>query len=293
MTASSSDLQNFANQAFRRAGVMGWPVDHSLSPRVHGFWLKHYGIKGEYVRIPVPPEDFAVKLRALRTDGFVGCNVTVPHKEAALDTVDEVHPLAARIGAVNTVVVREDGTLYGFNTDGFGFLENLRQGHRGFDAANGPAVVLGAGGAARAVVATLLDAGAPEVRLLNRTLERAEELAVDLAGTGMGTLTVAPWESRADALDGAALLVNTTTLGMTGKPALDIDLSDLPTDAVVNDIVYAPLETDLLARARARGNPAVDGLGMLLHQARPGFEAWFGPLPEVTQDLRDFVLGGA
>lgn len=271
---------------------MGWPVDHSLSPRVHGYWLKNYGIEGQYDRLPVSPEDFATRLRSLGADGFVGCNVTVPHKEAALACVDEAHPLAARIGAVNTVVVRDDGSLYGFNTDGFGFLENLIQGHRGFTPARGPAVVLGAGGAARAIVAALLEAGAPEVRLLNRTLERAEALAVDLAGIGMGTLTVETWTARADALAGAALLVNTTTLGMRGKPALELDLSDLPGDAVVNDIVYAPLETALLARARARGNPVVDGLGMLLHQARPGFEAWFGLLPEVSEDLRAYVLAG-
>jgi len=271
---------------------MGWPVDHSLSPRVHGYWLRHYGIKGEYVRIPVAPDTFAAKLRALKADGFVGCNVTVPHKEAALKTVDEADPMALRIGAVNTVVVRGDGSLFGFNTDGFGFLENLRSGHVGFDAAGGTAVVLGAGGAARAIVAALLDAGTPEVRLLNRTRARAEDLAADLDGIGEGLITVGDWDERAAALDGAALLVNTTTLGMQGKPALDLDLSALSSDAVVNDIVYAPLQTELLVRARARGNPVVDGLGMLLHQARPGFEAWFGRLPEVTDDLRAFVLAG-
>ncbi|MFC1673025.1 shikimate dehydrogenase [Pseudomonadota bacterium] len=273
-----------------RAGVMGWPVDHSLSPRVHGFWLDQLGIEGEYVRIPVAPEDFVAKLRALRADGFAGCNVTVPHKEAALAEVDEVHPLAKRIGAVNTIKVREDGTLYGFNTDGFGFLENLRAGHAGFDAASGPAVVLGAGGAARAVVVALLDAGAPQVRLLNRTRERAEQLASELTGVGSGTIEVDDWEDRAEHLGGAALLTNTTTLGMKGQRPLDLDLSALPVDALVNDIVYAPLETDLLARAKARGNPVVDGLGMLLHQARPGFEAWFGTLPDVTDELRRHVL---
>lgn len=278
---------------FKRAGVMGWPVDHSLSPRVHGYWLKLYGIPGEYVRIPVRPEEFAQRLRALGREGFAGCNVTVPHKEAALAAVDEAHPLAQRIGAVNTVVVRGDGSLYGFNTDGFGFLENLRQGRPGFDAAEGPAVVLGAGGAARAVVAALLEAGAPEVRILNRTRERAEQMAIELMGIGMGTLTVGAWEARAEALEGAALLVNTTTLGMTGKAPLELELESLPQGALVNDIVYAPLETPLLAAARARGNPVVDGLGMLLHQARPGFEAWFGRLPEVTDALRAHVLAHA
>lgn len=276
----------------KRAGVMGWPVDHSLSPRVHGFWLKQHAIDGSYVRIPVEPQNLESKLRALKSDGFVGCNITVPHKEAALKIVDEVHPLALRIGAVNTVVVREDGSLYGFNTDGFGFLENLRQGYPKYSPAKGPAVVLGAGGAARAVVAALLDGGVPEVRILNRTLDRAQDLGAQLAGIGSGTITVIPWDNRADALNGAALLTNTTTLGMQGKPPLELDIDELPLDCLVNDIVYAPLQTDLLARAKARNNPVVDGLGMLLHQARPGFEAWFGRMPDVTQALRDYVLGG-
>lgn len=277
---------------FKRAGVMGWPVDHSLSPRVHGFWLKQYGISGEYVRVPVAPENFAEKLKNLQTDGFAGVNVTVPHKEAALAAVDEVHPLARRIGAVNTVVVRADGSLYGFNTDGFGFLENLKAGCADFDAKSGPAVILGAGGAARAVIAALLDAGAPEIRLLNRTKARAEHLVDELSGIGSATLIVGEWDDRGEYLHGASLLANTTTLGMKGQHPLDLDLSALPTTAVVNDIVYAPLETDLLARARARSNPTVDGLGMLLHQARPGFEAWFGRLPDVTDALRTHVLAG-
>jgi len=279
-------------QIFKRAGVMGWPVDHSLSPRVHGFWLKHYAIAGEYVRIAVPPKDFAARLKTLQADGFVGVNVTVPHKEAALAAVDEADPLARRIGAVNTVVVREDGSLYGFNTDGFGFLENLKASFAAFDASGGPAVVLGAGGAARAIVAALLEAGAPEIRLLNRTRERAEQLAHELDGIGTGALVVGDWRTRADHLAGASLLTNTTTLGMKGQHALELDLSALPITALVNDIVYTPLETDLLARARRRGNPTVDGLGMLLHQARPGFEAWFGRLPDVTKALRDHVLAG-
>ena len=283
------------NDAFqiRRAGVMGWPVDHSLSPVVHGYWLDQLQVRGEYVHIPVPPEEFEAKLRNLKTDGFVGANVTVPHKEAALAAVDNAHPLAQRIGAVNTVVVFEDGTLYGFNTDGFGFLENLKAGHEGFDPADGPAVILGAGGAARAVVAALLDAGAPEVRILNRTRERAEEVAADVEQSGSGEIIVGDWHGRADYLDGAHLLANTTTLGMKGQRELELDLSCLPKTALVNDIVYAPLMTDLLGRAQARGNPVVDGLGMLLHQARPGFESWFGPMPDVTDDLRKKVLAAA
>lgn len=271
----------------RLAGVLGWPVGHSRSPRLHGFWLDRHGIDGAYVPLPVPPGHLEAVLRALPHMGFAGANVTVPHKEAALALADHVEPLTRRIGAVNTLVVRDDGSLEGRNTDAFGFLENLRQGHPGFSAARGPAVVLGAGGAARAVIAALLDDGVPEIRLTNRTAERAQEVAAALGGN----VRVVPWEEREQALDGAALVVNTTSLGMTGQLPLTLGLGALPADAVVTDIVYVPLETDLLAAARRRGNPVVDGLGMLLHQARPGFAAWFGVMPEVTEELRNFVGG--
>jgi shikimate dehydrogenase len=233
----------------------------------------------------VRPEALSAGLRALTDLGFRGANVTVPHKEAALAVCDEVDALARRIGAVNTIAI-SDGKLSGSNSDAFGFLENLRDRAPGWRADRAPAVVLGAGGAARAVVAALVDAGAPEVRLVNRTAERAEALAAAIGGP----IRVYPWSERAGGLDGGGLLVNATTLGMTGQPALELDLGALPADAVVNDIVYAPLETPLLAAARARGNPVVDGLGMLLHQARPGFEAWFGVRPEVTAALRAFVF---
>ena len=273
------------------AGVLGWPVGHSRSPRLHGFWLQQHGIDGAYLPLAVRPEDFEAVIRALPRMGFRGANVTVPHKEAALALADHVDPLARRIGAVNTLVVRDDGSLEGRNTDAFGFIENLRQGCPGFSAARGPAVVLGAGGAARAVVAALQDDGCPEIRLLNRSRERAEALKADLETVVMpgGNITVLPWDSRAAALNDAALLVNTTSLGMTGQPPLEISLAALPTDALVTDIVYAPLLTDLLRAAQSRGNPIVDGLGMLLHQARPGFEAWFGVSPKVTDELRTFV----
>ncbi len=274
----------------RLAGVVGWPVGHSLSPRLHGFWLEHHGIDGAYLPLTVAPEHFETALRSLGDLGFRGANVTIPHKRAARALCDEVAPLAARIGAVNTLVF-EDGRLKGSNTDAFGFLENLRQGAPTWDPAAGPALILGAGGAARAVAVALLDAGAPELRLANRTAARAEALAQELGAEELGgQATAVPWEARGAALGDLALLVNTTSLGMTGQPPLDLDLGPLPPGAVVTDIVYAPLETDLLARARARGNPAVDGLGMLLHQARPGFEAWFGIAPEVTAELRAFVL---
>lgn len=267
------------------AGVLGWPVGHSRSPRLHGYWLERLGIDGAYVPLPVRPEDFASVFRALPRMGFAGANVTVPHKEQALILADEVEPLAKRIGAVNTLVVREDGSILGLNTDAFGFMQNLLETHpASLGYLNCPAVVLGAGGAARAVIAALVDAGVPEIRLVNRSLERAEKLAADMGGP----LQVQGWD-RLD-LAGAGLLVNTTSLGMTGQPPLDLDLSALPQDAVVNDIVYAPLMTDLLQRAQARGNPVVDGLGMLLWQAVRGFSLWFGQQPEVTADLRDFVL---
>lgn len=272
--------------AAKLAGVMGWPVAHSLSPALHGHWLDSLGIDGAYLPLAVAPENFAQVLAALPKMGFRGVNVTVPHKEAALAAVDETDALARRIGAVNTVVVCDDGKLTGTNTDGFGFLENLNAGAPEWDAGAGPAVVLGAGGAARAVAVALIDAGAPEIVLVNRTRERAEKIAADLGGP----LKVHDWDDRAAVLKDTNLLVNTTTLGMTGKAPLDLSLDTLPGTALVNDIVYAPLETDLLAAARARGNPAVDGLGMLLHQARPGFEAWFGAAPEVTPDLRARIL---
>ncbi|MFQ5773812.1 MAG: shikimate dehydrogenase [Kiloniellaceae bacterium] len=269
------------------AGVMGWPVAHSRSPRLHGYWLERYGIDGAFVPLPVRPERFPAAIRCLADMGFRGVNLTLPHKEAALQVCDDIDPLAQRIGAVNTIVF-EDGRVKGSNTDGFGFLENLRQNAPGWSAATGPALVLGAGGAARAIVAALCEAGAPEIRLGNRTAHRAEALAAALDGR----LTVVPWERRADAAADIALLVNTTSLGMRGQPELDLALERLPPRALVTDLVYTPLETSLLGRARARGNPVVDGLGMLLHQARPGFAAWFGVAPEVTPELREFVATG-
>ena len=270
----------------RLAGVMGWPVAHSLSPRLHGYWLRHYGIDGAYVPLPVRPERLGSALRALADLGFAGCNLTVPHKEAALGALDEVAEDARRIGAVNTILVRADGSLYGWNTDIEGFAQSLISALPEWSIAGKHAVVLGAGGAARAVVAAVQNLGAEEVVILNRTRERAEALATDLGGA----IRPLPWERRSEALSQAALLINTTTLGMLGKPPLSIDLAPLPTDAVVADIVYAPLETPLLAEARRRGHRVVDGLGMLLYQAVPGFEAWFGRRPEVTPALRDFVL---
>jgi shikimate dehydrogenase len=269
-----------------KAGVMGWPIGHSRSPALHGWWLAQYRIDGAYVPMAVRPGDLPAALRALPILGFAGCNLTIPHKEAALAIVDRVDPVARRIGAVNTIVVDDDGALEGRNTDAYGFIASLRAAQPGWSARRGPAVLVGAGGSARALIVALLEDGAPEIRVVNRTLERAEALAAEF-----GTLIrPASWTERGEALGEAALLVNTTSQGMTGEPPLELPLDRLPLAAIVNDIVYAPLETPLLAAARRRGNPVVDGLGMLLHQARPGFAAWFGVEPEVTAELRAAVL---
>jgi shikimate dehydrogenase len=273
------------------AGVIGWPVSHSLSPRLHGFWLERAGIDGTYIPLPVPPERIEQAIRALPALGFRGANVTVPHKEAALAAADQATGRARLMGAANTLIVEADGSITADNTDGFGFVENLRQGAPTWAPESGPAVILGAGGAARGVIGALLAAGVPALTLLNRTRSRAEALASDLQKAFPDQpITVGDWDQRAASLNGAALLVNTTTQGMTGNPPLDIDLDALPRTAVVTDIVYVPLQTDLLQRASARGNPVVDGLGMLLHQARPGFEAWFGLAPQVDEALRTHVL---
>lgn len=270
----------------RLAGVIGWPVGHSRSPRLHGYWLEKMGIDGAYLPLAVAPDDLAEAIRALPKLGFRGVNLTIPHKEAVIPLLDTIDPVAARIGAVNTLIIKEDGTIEGRNTDAYGFLENVRRGAPDWLPQDGPAVVIGAGGAARAVIAALTDAGVGELRLVNRSRDRAERLAQDLGGP----IVVGDWNSRADLLDGAALVVNTTSLGMMGQPPLNLDLVALPISAVVTDIVYVPLETPLLAAARRRGNRSVDGLGMLLWQAVPGFTAWFGHQPEVTDALRAFVL---
>lgn len=273
----------------RVAGVMGWPVGHSLSPRLHGHWLERHGIDGAYLPLPVQPGDLAAAFRLLPRLGFRGWNVTLPHKEAAFALVDRRDDQALRAGAVNTVLVEADGSLTGCNTDGIGFLASLAAAVPDWTAAAGPAVLVGCGGAARAVASALLEAGAPALRLTNRTPERAQALAQDLAPQG-GEVTVVPWAERAEALAGAALLVNTTTQGMPGQPPLDLALDRLPQAAVVTDLIYVPLETPLLAAARARGQRVVDGLGMLLHQAVPGFTHWGGVRPVVDAELRRCLL---
>jgi shikimate dehydrogenase len=271
---------------YRLAAVMGWPVTHSRSPVLHRYWIERHGLAGDYVKLAVPPDRLRDALRALPALGFAGCNLTIPHKELALAIVDEVDAQARAIGAINTVTVRPDGTLHGSNSDAFGFIANLKAQAPNWRPAAGPAVVLGAGGAARAVLSALLREGVPTLRLVNRHRDRAAALATAFAAQ----IDVRPWEQRDAALEGASLLVNTASLGMVGAPPLDLALDALPATAVVNDIVYTPLETPLLAAARRRGNPAVDGLGMLMHQGRPGFAAWFGVEPEVTPELRARML---
>jgi shikimate dehydrogenase len=270
---------------FLLAAVMGWPISHSRSPKIHNYWLARYGLEGAYVPLAVEPARLAAALRALPALNFSGCNLTIPHKEAALAIVDDLDETAKRVGAVNCVVVEEDGTLVGRNYDGFGFTAALRAAAPMWRADAGPAVVIGAGGAARAVVAGLLEAGATEIRVFNRTLERAERLAQDFGAP----VAAHRWDEREVGLAGAGILVNTTNQGMVGQPPLELRLDALPSEALVSDIVYAPLETPLLAAARARGATAVDGLGMLIHQARPAFRDWFGVMPEATPELRAII----
>ena len=269
------------------AGVLGSPIAHSRSPQLHGHWLKTYEIPGFYIPMDVSPGNLEQVLRTLPQAGFRGVNVTIPHKEQALEIADTVSDRAKRIGAANTLTFLPDGSIEADNTDGYGFLTNLQQGAPDWKPASGPAVVLGAGGAARAVIVALLDAGVPEIRLSNRTKSRAEQLRADFGDQ----VVVSAWGDTSADLQGAALLVNTTSLGMVGKPPLDLEIEGIDPGTVVTDLVYTPLETELLKKAAALGCSTVDGVGMLLHQAAPGFSRWFGKDPVVDQDLRNAVLG--
>ena len=276
----------------RRACVIGWPVEHSRSPLIHHYWLKQYGLDGAYEREAVKPEDLPAFLGGLAARGYAGANITLPHKEAVLRLATVADEAARTIGAANTLWLDEAGRLNASNTDAYGFMTNLNAVAPGWNEGRRPVLVLGAGGAGRAVLHGLLAEGASPILLANRTSGRAQELA-DAFGPAV---TVVDWRERDRALLGCGLLVNATSLGMTGKEALDLDLALLPSDAAVADLVYSPLETRLLAAARGRDNRAVDGLGMLLHQAVPGFERWFGVRPAVTDELRAHVaasLGGA
>lgn len=270
------------NTPLRLAGVIGFPVTHSRSPRLHGFWLRRYAINGHYVPLQIAPDDFADALKMLPKMGFTGANVTLPHKESALALADHATPLARRIGASNTLTFTARG-IEADNTDAHGFTWNILD--HAPDWSPRRVAVIGAGGASRAVLAALQDRGANEIRITNRSPERAEQLSVEFNATAV------PWAERDAMLEGCDTLVNATSLGMSGQPPLPLRLDALPPGAIVNDLVYSPLETPLLAATRLRGNLAVDGLGMLLHQAAPGFERWFGRAPAVDAALRDWVLG--
>jgi shikimate dehydrogenase len=270
---------------FLLAGVMGWPVMHSRSPMLHNTWFRQRDLAGTYVPLAIRPEGLAAALRALRPLGFAGVNLTIPHKQQAMTIVDEVDAVARSIGAISCVVVMPDGSLAGSNNDCYGFIHNIKQEQPGWRADSGPIVVIGAGGGARAVCYGLAQEGAREIRLVNRTFARARGIAEEFGGP----LRALPWEQRHEVLDGAAMLVNATSCGMVGQPALDIKLDKLPASALAADIIYIPLETPFLAAARQRGNRTVNGLGMLLHQGRPAWKAWFGIEPEVTPELRAMV----
>jgi len=270
---------------FLLAGVMGWPVMHSRSPMLHNYWFGKHKLAGTYVPLAIRPEGLAAALRALHPLGFAGCNLTIPHKEQAMTIVDEVDALAKVIGAISCVAVRPDGSLAGTNNDCYGFIHSIRQEHPGWRADSGSIAVIGAGGGARAVCYGLAQEGAKEIRLVNRSLARAKAIAEEFRGP----IKALPWEQRHDALEGAAMVVNTTSCGMVGQPALDLKLDRLPKSALAADIIYIPLETPFLAAARKRGNRTVNGLGMLLNQGRPAWKAWFGIEPEVTAELRAMI----
>ena len=278
-------VASLSANAFGIAGLLGWPVAHSRSPTIHNYWLKEHGLAGRYVLFPVPPEKLSIALPGLAALGLRGCNVTTPHKQAVMPMIQSVDPLARRIGAVNTIVVDKDGALKGFNNDGNGFIQSLRDARPTWRPDSGPIVVLGAGGAARAVVASLADQGAREIRIVNRTFERAQAIATEYGPP----VTAYAWEQRGEILADVALLANCTNQGMSGKPALEISLDRLAAGAIVGDLIYTPPETPLLAAARARGNLTVNGLGLLLNQARPAFQAWFGVLPEISPGLLQAV----
>lgn len=268
----------------RKAAVLGHPIAHSKSPLIHNYWLKKYGIDGTYEAIDVSPEKLDETVRWLASNGYAGFNVTLPHKERMLDLCDTVDELSQSVGAVNTVVIRAGKTI-GTNTDVAGFTENIKAAKPKFDFKGGPAVVLGAGGAARAVLHALAIEGVPEIRIVNRTRAKAE-----IFMSAYSNVKISDWSQRSEILTDANLLVNTTAMGMSGKEPLEIDLDELPASALVNDIVYAPLMTDLLLTAQTRSNPIVTGIGMLLHQARPSFYAWFNIMPDIDDDLVQMVL---
>lgn len=272
---------------FVLAGVMGWPIAQSRSPILHNYWIEKYGLNGRYVPLAVRPENLADAIRGLRALGFRGCNLTMPHKQQAMTMVDHVTDTARRIGSINCIVVDADGRLSGTNNDGNGYYLSLLEIAPQWKPDAGPIAILGAGGAARSVLVTLIEHGARDIRLVNRTFATAELLA---AAIDPAIIKAVPWEQRNDVIGDVALLTNTTNQGMTGNPPLDISLARLPKQTLVSDLIYVPPETPFLAAAKARGNVTVNGLGMLLHQARPAFQAWFGVMPDITPDLRAKIM---
>ena len=269
----------------KKACVIGWPISHSRSPMIHGYWLNKYNISGSYTKLAVEPEKLPDFISSLRAGNYIGCNITIPHKEAAFQLSDIKHEAAMAVGAANTLWV-ENGQVHATNTDTYGFMTHLNTSASEWNNEKKPVVVLGAGGAAKAIIYGLLEEGVSEVRIINRTKKRAEKIKENLSGN----INIYDLQETEKALSGAQLLINTTSLGMIGSDKLEIDLSPMSKDSVVSDIVYAPLKTDLLLQAERKNFKTVDGLGMLLHQAVPGFETWFGTKPEVTQELRDIVI---
>ena len=274
---------------FIKAAVLGHPIQHSKSPIIHNYWMEQHGLKGSYEAIDVAPENLESEIRRLVDDGYTGFNLTIPHKEAVLDVCDHLDHASIAIGAVNTLAVK-DGKIHGFNTDAFGFLANIKEAVPDFEFDLGPAVLLGAGGASRAIISGLIGMRVPEIIICNRTRDKAEHLANEMALGTEDLLRVVDWDERENVLHHANLVINATALGMEGQPELEMDLSELPSFALVTDIVYAPLETQLLKDAKENGNDTVTGIGMLLHQARPAFKEWFGIMPDVTPELQDLVL---
>lgn len=265
---------------------MGMPVFQSRSPIIHNYWIQKYGLKGAYGHFPVHIERIEEAIRGLSALGLAGCNITQPHKLVAMKLMDQLHPMAEKIGAINCIVVQPDGSLHGFNNDWIGYIQSLKDAKPTWRADEGPIAVIGSGGAARAVLFGLVSEGAKEIRLTNRTRAKAEELAAEFGDV----VKVFDWSERDAILEGCALIINTTNQGMYGQPPLEISLAALPTTAMVSDLIYIPLETPLLQTARERGNLTVNGLGMLLNQAIPAFEAWFGVKPEITPELRQAIL---
>ena len=279
-------MQKHIKGSTRLSGIIGWPIDHSFSPLIHNYWISLYSIDGIYVPFPINPENFKQAIKSIASLGILGVNITIPFKELAFLEMDELDSAAKEIGAVNTVLVKKNGCLLGKNTDGEGFISSLRYNDPSWKPYERPIVVLGAGGAARSIIFALKSAGAKEIRIVNRTIEKAEKLATSFGNT----CVVFDWKNNKEILRDVGLFVNATSLGMKEKPYFDFSIDNLPRDALVNDIVYNPIETDLLIKAKNRGNKIVNGLDMLIYQAAAAFYEWFGVMPKVDDGLRKTLI---